>query len=207
MEDDHTVTSTTDGPRRADDADADDVVALLVAAFAEDPTWSWAFPDPQRRAAQYTVLWRLIVEGAMRYRTVWLTGGATAASVWVPPGGTDLSPEQEAVVAESIEAVTGAGTERVLLALEAFEQAHPRHEPHWFLSLLGTAPAHRGRGHGFGLLEANLRMVDAERSPAYLEASNPANVPLYERYGFAVHGEFSFPGGGPTVVTMWRDAR
>jgi ribosomal protein S18 acetylase RimI-like enzyme len=55
-----------------------------------------------------------------------------------------------------------------------------------------------------GLLAANLRRLDAEASPAYLEASNPANVALYERYGFQVRGSFALPEGGPTVCTMWR---
>jgi hypothetical protein len=49
-----------------------------------------------------------------------------------------------------------------------------------------------------------LRTVDAEGAPAYLEASNPANVPLYERYGFCVVGAFTLPDGGPDVVRMWR---
>ena len=201
------MTSTPAGPRRAADTDVDAVVALLVAAFHEDPTWAWAFPDPERRPAQYDVLWRFVVEGAMRYRTVWLTDDATATAVWIPPGGTDLSPEQEAEVPDALVAIAGSGADRVLRALEAFEEAHPRGEPHWFLSLLGTSPAHRGRGLGLGLLAANLQMVDEDRAPAYLEVSNPANVPLYERYGFALHGRFTLPGGGPEVVTMWRPAR
>jgi len=30
-------------------------------------------------------------------------------------------------------------------------------------------------------------------------------VPLYQRYGFVLHGSFRMPEGGPEVVTMWRD--
>ncbi|MGY9080371.1 MAG: hypothetical protein ACKVKB_06210 [Candidatus Nanopelagicales bacterium] len=41
--------------------------------------------------------------------------------------------------------------------------------------------------------------------PAYLEASNPANIPLYQRYGFEQVGEFAV-AEGPTVTTMWRPA-
>ena len=58
---------------------------------------------------------------------------------------------------------------------------------------------------GSALLAANLRVVDEAGLPAYLEASNSANVPLYQRYGFVVHGSFRMPEGGPEVVTMWRD--
>ena len=69
--------STADGsPRVAGPDDVDQVVRILVGAFAEDPAWSWAFPDAARRSEQHAHLWRLLVRGAMRYRTVWLAEGA-----------------------------------------------------------------------------------------------------------------------------------
>jgi GNAT superfamily N-acetyltransferase len=201
------VSNAEQSPRVAGPDDVDDVVRILVGAFAEDPAWSWAFPDPMRRAGEHTRLWRLLVDGALRYPWVWLAPGATATSVWIPPGGTDLSPEQEAQLEPMLVDLLGPGAGRVLAAFEAFERAHPRDAPHYFLTLLGTAPEHRGKGHGLALLAANLRLVDEAGLPAYLEASNVANVPLYERYGFVVHGGFVLPGGGPEVVTMWRDPR
>jgi GNAT superfamily N-acetyltransferase len=201
------MSSAEQSPRVAGPEDIDDVVRILVGAFAEDPAWSWAFPDASQRAAQHARLWRLLVEGAMRYPWVWLTPGATATSVWIPPGGTDLSPEQEAELEPLLVDLLGAGAGRVLHAFEEFEAAHPRDAPHWFLTLLGTDPQQRGRGHGLALLAANLRVVDEAGQPAYLEASNTANVPLYQRHGFVVHGSFRMPEGGPEVVTMWRDPR
>jgi ribosomal protein S18 acetylase RimI-like enzyme len=55
-------------------------------------------------------------------------------------------------------------------------------------------------------LAGNLRRIDEAGMPAYLEASNPANVALYERHGFKVRGSFTLPGDGPEVFTMWREA-
>jgi GNAT superfamily N-acetyltransferase len=201
------VSTGGEAPRVATAADRDEVVRILVGAFAEDPAWSWAFPDRSRRAAEHTRLWRLLVEGAMRYPWVWLAPDGTATSVWIPPGGTDLSPEQEAQLEPMLVDLLGPQAGRVLEAFEAFERAHPRDAPHYFLTLLGTAPEHRGRGHGLALLAANLRLVDEAGLPAYLEASNVANVQLYERHGFVAHGGFVLPDGGPEVVTMWRDPR
>jgi ribosomal protein S18 acetylase RimI-like enzyme len=94
----------------------------------------------------------------------------------------------------------------VIHAFELFDRAHPREVPHFYLSLLGTRAEHRGRGYGLGLLAGNLRRIDEAGMPAYLEASNPANVALYERHGFEVRGSFKLPGDGPEVFTMWRDA-
>ena len=197
----------TSGPRVATPHDAARVTDLLVGAFAEDPTWAWAFPDPLARPAQHRRLWGLMVAGALRYPWVWLTAGDAATSVWIPPGGTELSAQQEASIEPMLREVLGDGAGRVLDTLELFDAAHPREEPHYYLSLLATDPAQRGRGLGLGLLADNLTRVDADGAPAYLEASNPANVPLYERHGFEVLGFFDLPDSGPRVHTMWRPPR
>ena len=100
----------------------------------------------------------------------------------------------------------GADAAPVMQAFELFDRAHPRDVPHFYLSLLATRVEHRGRGYGLGLLAGNLRRIDEAGMPAYLEASNPANVALYERHGFKVRGSFKLPGDGPEVFTMWREA-
>jgi GNAT superfamily N-acetyltransferase len=191
-------------PRVASPRDSDEVVSILVGAFHDDPTWSWAFPDPALRPEQHKRLWRLFVDGAMRFPWVWLTKGNTATSVWIPPQETEFSDEQEAALEPAIVEMLGPKASRVLHALEMFDQAHPRGVPHYFLSLLATVPEHRGHRYGLRLLTENLRQIDEAGMPSYLEASNPANVPLYMRHGFEVLDSFTVPEGGPEVFTMWR---
>jgi len=193
-------------PRRATRADRDTVVALLVSAFRDDPVWGWACPDPALRTQQHRQLWGAFADGALRYPWVWLTAGGTATAVWIPPEGTEMSPGQEADLDGVLETWPGEAAARVRHAMERFEQAHPHDEPHYYLSLLGTDAAHRGHGYGLGLLRDTVREVDEVGAPAYLEASNAANVPLYERYGFAPLGSFGLDDG-PEVITMWRPAR
>ena len=101
----------------------------------------------------------------------------------------------------------GSHADDVLALFERFDANHPRHVPHFYLSLLGTHPDHRGQGKGMGLLAENLARIDELRLPAYLESSNRANDRRYERLGFVQIGEFSAPGDGPTVGCMWRDPR
>ncbi|MGL5866134.1 MAG: GNAT family N-acetyltransferase, partial [Dermatophilaceae bacterium] len=129
-------------------------------------------------------------------------------AVWIPPGGTELSeqqePELERLLAEVFEP---AAAERVRAVGEVLDDHHPHDEPHWYLTLLGTDPAHWGRGLGLKLLADTLQVVDADHLPAYLEASNEANVALYARYGFEPRDRVLVPGDGPDVVTMWRPAR
>lgn len=194
-------------PRVAGPEDLDAVVAILVSAFYDDPTWAWALPDPSRRAEQHDLLWRMYAEGALRYPWMWLTAGNTATSIWIPPNGTELSDEQEAAFEPALVEMLGDGAARVMDALEVFEGVHPRDVPHFYLSLLGTDTAHQGHGYGLGLLADNVRRIDDVGAPAYLEASNPGNVALYQRYGFAVRDSFTLPDQGPEVFTMWREAR
>jgi ribosomal protein S18 acetylase RimI-like enzyme len=198
----------TNGARRCCAADVPAVVDLLVKAFDQDPTWSWVFPDPQQRAQQQGLLWRALVDGAMRLDSVWQNEAETAASVWIPPGCDELSEEQDAALTRDLEAMLGDEAPRVLRVLAAFDAAHPHDgEAHWTLSLLGTLPSATGHGHGLQLLADNLADIDEADLPCYLEASNPVNVDLYARYGFERFGSFTLPDGGHDVATMWRPRR
>jgi ribosomal protein S18 acetylase RimI-like enzyme len=198
----------SDQPRVAGKADVATVTSILVDAFYDDPLWGWATPDPQARRAQQAWLWGQFVEGALRYPWMWLAAGNVATTLWVPPGGTELTDEQEATYEPRLREALGASADRVLRASAALEAAHPHDEPHFYLSLLATDPAQRGHGYGLGLLAANLATIDAAPGPAmpaYLESSNPDNVRLYQRLGFEVRDVFALPGDGPVVTTMWRE--
>jgi GNAT superfamily N-acetyltransferase len=181
--------------------DLDGVTETLWAAFCDDPIWSWAFPDP----ANLEVWWRFCIRSALRYPWVWVSGDYAAASVWIPPDGIELTDEEEKRVEPLLDELIGARAPEVLELIERFDASHPRGRPHYYLSLLGTHPEHRGQGLGTRLLAENLAMIDAEGLPAYLESSNPSNDARYERLGFVKAGEFSTPDGTRTVSTMWRD--
>jgi len=193
--------------RSATWADLPAVTETISLAFHNDPTWSWAFPDPLERQGQYAVFWRFLIAGALRYPWVLMTEGGEAASVWIPPGGTELAAQDEARLVPLLEELVGERAGEVIELLDRFDAAHPRDDPHYYLSLLGTHPAQTGRGIGMGLLAENLARIDRERMPAYLESSNPANNHRYQRHGFEKIGEFYPPGSNAPVTTMWRDAR
>jgi GNAT superfamily N-acetyltransferase len=136
-----------------------------------------------------------------------MTEDGGAAASWIPPGEPELSDEDEARIEPLLRELVGSHADDVLALLERFDANHPRDPPHYFLSLLGTHPDHRGRGQGMGLLAATLALIDEQGVAAYLESSNRANDHRYERYGFVQVGEFAAPSGGPTVACMWRDPR
>jgi GNAT superfamily N-acetyltransferase len=188
--------------RIATASDLDGLTTTLTGAFEHDPLWSWAFPDPNDLA----VWWRFMIGSALRYPSVWVTGDYAAASVWIPPEGTELTEDEEERVESLLTDLIGPRAPVVKELVERFEDSHPTERPHYYLSLLGTHPDYRGQGLGLALLAENLAYMDAEGVPAYLESSNPANDRRYARLGFKRVGEFTTPGGERTVTTMWRDA-
>src|SRR4051812_50056085 len=72
--------------RRAEAGDAAGIARLLALAFYDDPTWSWAFPDPARRLEQHRSFWSLYLNSAIPRGFVWVREDGGAPSVWPPPG-------------------------------------------------------------------------------------------------------------------------
>jgi len=180
--------------------DLDGVTATLAAAFEHDPLWGWVFPEPEA----LTVWWRFYLESALRYPHVQVLGDYVAVAVWIPPDGTELTEEEEERAEVLARELIGPRAPELLELLARFDASHPHHPPHYYLSLLGTHPDHRGHGHGMGLLAETLGRIDAEGFPAYLESTNRDNDRRYELLGFQPRGAFTTPGEERMVVTMWR---
>jgi GNAT superfamily N-acetyltransferase len=194
--------------RVATQADVPAITETISLAFHDDPTWSWAFPDPDQRHAQYVVWWGLLIEDAMRFEqpAVHVTDDIEAAAIWVPPGEHELTPENEARAPAILRDLVGDREEEVMELLERFEAAQPAEPPHYYLSLLGVHDAHRGKGLGMGLLAESLARFDAEGVPTYLESSNAANDHRYEALGYRRIGEFATPDDAVVIASFWRDA-
>ncbi len=185
--------------RTAGPSDLDGLTALMTEAFASDPLWRWAFDD----LAGLEQWWRFLITSALRYPCISIAGDHAAAAVWIPPGGVELTEEEEGRVEPLLRSLVGPRADAILTLLERFEETHPT-EPHYYLSLLGTANAHRGRGVGMALLGEGLRRCDGEGVPAYLESSNPTNDRRYDAVGFRRVGSFSTPDDAHAVSAMWR---
>jgi ribosomal protein S18 acetylase RimI-like enzyme len=89
-----------------------------------------------------------------------------------------------------------------------FEQMDAYHpgEPHWHLPLIGVDPASQNRGIGSALQRHVLDQCDRQQLLAYLEATSPRNVPLYERHGFEALGSIQV-ADSPPIVPMLRKPR
>lgn len=194
------------------------ITETIALAFATDPTWApFLTPDVSNInvARRY---WGLFVDTAQRYPWTFTvaadegsgakhTDGETevaAATVWYPPGSDELTKAEEQAFPEFAAELLGTRKRDELLEVsDRFEAAHPS-EPHYYLSLLATNPAHRGRGLGMGLLAANLATIDQLGAPSYLESSNPANDRRYMSLGYQPHGSIELPTG-LKLTTFWRE--
>jgi GNAT superfamily N-acetyltransferase len=193
--------------RRAIPDDLDTVTATVSSAFFDDPVWSWVFPDPSLRMAQFAAWWRLLVTGGIANDTLWVTPDCEAVAIWTPPGGHKMLPDDAERVPGLLGALVGDRIATVLEGLMLFGAHAVRDdEPHWYLGVLATHTAHQGHGIGMAVLRENLLMVDEAGLPAYLESSNPVNDDRYRGVGFEAVGGFDLPDG-PHVTTMWREAR
>jgi GNAT superfamily N-acetyltransferase len=181
---------------------------VLADAFAEDPVFAWLIP-PQSRGRDnclrtfFTSMSRSYLR---RGKPCYLTGDASAAALWAPPGAWAMPLSQ--VILEA--APSGlAFRRRLLRALRTqlqIERLHARQlAPHWYLGYLGTRRDQQGHGLGTQMLREVLAGLDTDGVPAYLESSNERNLPLYERNGFRVVGELQALGRGPTIWRMWRE--
>ena len=190
-----TVTATTP-------PDADQAVAVIVLAFSTDPAARWAYPDPSLYLANFPAVVRAFGGKAFAHGTGHHVSGFAGASLWLPPG---IQLDEEALGA-ILKASVGA--ERQAAVFAVFEQMgrhHPR-EPHWYLPLIGVDPVHQRKGYGAALLHHALVQCDRDHAPAYLESSNPANIPLYQRHGFEVLATIQ-EGSSPPIFPMLRAAR
>jgi predicted GNAT family N-acyltransferase len=195
--------------RRATVADSDAVLGTIATAFYNDPFWSWVFPDDSRRAAQFRVWWKVFVDAAFRFDNWnWVTENCGSIALWAPPGHKDLSEADDTELVRLITEYTeGDHCNDVLETLARFDGAHPRDVPHYYLSIVATHDDYRGHGYAESMLAENLKLVDAEHMPAYLESSNPLNLNRYMRLGFEPIGEIYVPDNRPAITMMWRPER
>lgn len=180
----------------------DRALDIFTLAFVNDPMLRWIFADggtylKHLGAAQFALGGRALAHG-----TAHVLDDYSAASFWLPPG---IGIDEEAMGAFLASAVPAERRTDLAGVAEQMGTYHP-HEPHWYLAALGVDVSRQGKGLGALLMKHALQRVDAERLPAYLESSNPRNIPFYERHGFEVVGRIQ-SGSSPVVTPMLRRGR
>jgi ribosomal protein S18 acetylase RimI-like enzyme len=161
----------------------------------------WVWPD----SSEYLRIMPQFVMAfggrAFAHGTAYITDGARAAALWLPPG---IEPDDAAMAAIMAQTLRPDIADDLGHVVQGMARYHP-HEPHWYLPLIAADPRWIGQGLGALLMQHALRRCDEEGIAAYLESSNPRNISLYERHGFEIIGEIQH-GCSPTMTPMLRRA-
>ena len=178
---------------------------VLRDAFLDDPVFTWMVPDAEARRGGLVQFMGASVDLSMRRGHAYSTDDGQAVALWSPPeielyDGPGMEP-----IEDFFRDVIADRADLVLTSMLELNALHPP-EPHFYLGVIGTRPSAQGKGHGAALLKTVLDRCDATGTGAYLESSSIRNVPFYERHGFRVTSEFTFPEG-PIMRPMWRAPR
>jgi ribosomal protein S18 acetylase RimI-like enzyme len=191
----------TQNVKPASQPEIDQCVALIVLAFSSDPAARWMYPDPHAFLEYFPRFVRAFGGKSFEHSSAHYLD-RSAAALWLPPGA---QPDEESVVALIRDSVPAPDQGALFAVFEQMSQGHPK-EPHWYLPLIGTDPAQQSKGYGSALLSYALALCDQEEKLAYLEATSPRNVPLYQRHGFEVLGTIQ-AGTSPPITPMLRKPR
>jgi ribosomal protein S18 acetylase RimI-like enzyme len=164
---------------------------------------AWVFDDAERRLAQLRRWMGLGLDAGLTRGHVYAAGDRRAAAIWSPPDVQIFDELWGPRLAGLIVELIGESAGPRLQGLTRMVSHHPE-EPHFYLMLLGTHPAHQGQGLGGALLRPMLERCDAQGLVAYLESSNPRNIAFYERHGFEVLCEVKLADDGPVAHPMQR---
>jgi len=196
------ATMLTHDVRSATEADQKAVTDVITLAFSSDPMARWAFSDPATYMSVMPQFVQAFGGNGFAHGTVYCVDAALAAAMWLPPG---VHPDSERMMQLVERHVPPHKLPDMMQVFEQMDHYHPK-EPHWYLPLIGVDPACQGRGFGSALLRFALERCDGDGLPAYLESSNPRNIPLYERHGFETVGSIQV-GSSPAIVPMLRRRR
>lgn len=183
-------------------AERDQCTPTLLAAFASDPLTQWMLPDPSDYRTYFARVLEPFAGGAFDHGAAYRSDDFKGVALWLPPG---VHSDEEAMGAVMQEALSTERQGEVFGFFEELGKSHPQYD-HWYLPVIGVDPTCQGMGYGSALLAHSLEVCDRDHLPAYLESSNPRNIPLYERFGFEVQGEIQF-ATSPPVAPMLRAAR
>ncbi|MBB4734706.1 ribosomal protein S18 acetylase RimI-like enzyme [Micrococcus cohnii] len=177
-------------------ADIPQAARVLASAFEEYPWTRWTIPA-EEYSERLEALQAIYLRHALDHGIVLIERDGHGVAAFLAPGAPVPSEADQARIAVLM-------GDRLAALVATGLPEHPAGA--WELATIGVDPARWGQGVASSLLSDGLRRLDAVGATTVLETSDPRNVTLYSRHGFAVEVTTNIPSG-PVVHTMRRPAQ
>jgi GNAT superfamily N-acetyltransferase len=172
----------------------EEVVTVLCDAFFDYPVMRFVLGDRPDYGARLRRLIGLFVAARVSRDELMLgveasSGDLTAAALVNLPGDRAAAPWFDEL-REAVWAELGHAERTRYDAFGAASHAYDPPEPHHHLGMIGVRGSHRGTGLGRVLLERvhQIAATAPESAGVSLTTELPANVTLYEHFGYRVAG-------------------
>ncbi|MGB8858246.1 MAG: GNAT family N-acetyltransferase [Ilumatobacteraceae bacterium] len=193
--------------RPATSVDIDPIATALANAFHDDPVKLHLLGGksvPQEKVKPFFTTFQKI---QIPHGHVYTTAGYEAAAIWAPPDHWRIPFTTVLKHSPTFLKLYGLRLFNNLGVLAAMEKAHGEIEyPHYYLEIIGTDPAHQGKGFGAALVQPMVDRADEEGVGMYLESSKESNIAFYGRFGFTVRRKLHLKNG-PQMWLMERAPR
>jgi ribosomal protein S18 acetylase RimI-like enzyme len=183
--------------------------AVLGRAFTEYELLRYYFHDKTERRAVADTFGFIELSVCLKYGEVYASSEKLeGVAAWLPPG---KAPSGGWQIMRSVPLSIlfrfgrqGAGRLRAYGRYVDNLRRKLVPYPHWYLQIIGVAPAYQGQGFSSRLVRPVLERIDRERMPCFLETNTEKNVAIYRRFGFEVVSEDKIPRTEVTSFAMLR---
>ena len=179
------------------------VTSVMTLAFSSDPFMRWMYPDPDAYVRHFPRFVETFAGDAFQHESAMVDESFRAASMWLPP---EAEPDEEALAQHVRETVDPEKLPGLGEYFSQMEDCFPKEEI-WYLPMLGVDALAQGQGVGARLMNWTLARTDETGISTYLESSNPANIPFYQRLGYEAVGRIQISSDAPLLTPMFRSAR
>jgi GNAT superfamily N-acetyltransferase len=201
--------ATEDLPLLLDAADLESASDVMARAFFDDPPWVFLYPEPETRRRILARFFPALIAAGIVSRQIYRAGSpVSGVALWRFPGQHATRIDRTALW----NLLRLAGTSFLLAAVRArgiftqFYRMHGRYapDPHYYLRTIGVAPEVQGQGLASRLIRPFLAQAEARGMAAYTETMTPANVSLYEHFGFHVMECYAVPDTDLRIWSFYR---
>jgi ribosomal protein S18 acetylase RimI-like enzyme len=200
-----------DGIDKLTTKDTDWAAKILEQAFYTDPLLNFIYGDSINKPGKLNWFFRVTFRLAALYGDCFAAAEKDGVLMMLPPDQTKMTigkAFQSGLLAAPFK-MGWASLSSMMAFMDFAEKEHKAAASfdHYYIMTVGVLPERQGRGIGKKLMTRALEVVDAHKTPCYLETQNINNVPIYQKFGFEVVSDKELPNGELQNWGMLRQER